>query len=79
MKLVKKRLPMGRPVGIPQPSGPERIKRNLAVIYDSILKRARAGEADQARLALEIVGEIPMKHNEKLKLIEELRKVAEAA
>jgi len=54
----KKRLPKGRPPGIAQPNGPERIRRKIAVIYDSILKRALAGEAAPARLCLEIVNEI---------------------
>ena len=54
----RKRLPTGRPVGIPQPKGPERIRRKVSVIYDSILKRALAGEDGPARLCLEVAGEI---------------------
>ena len=56
---LKKRLPLGRPEGIPQPSGPERIRRKVPVIYDSILKRAVGGDAACARLCLEIAKEIP--------------------
>ena len=55
-KLKKKRLPTGRPEGIPQPDGPERMRRSLSVIDDSVLKRARAGEAEAARLVYERLG-----------------------
>ena len=60
MKKPTKRLPTGRPFGIPQPSGPERIKRKLPVLYDSILKRAIGGDAWNACLALVIVEALPV-------------------
>jgi hypothetical protein len=55
---LKGRAPTGRPPGIPQPKGPERIKRKMSVIYDSLLKQALAGNPDAARLCLELAGEI---------------------
>jgi hypothetical protein len=75
----RRRLPLGRPPGISQPKGPERIRRKVAVIYDSVLKRALAGEADQARLALEIVGELPLKKRSAQEIVQQLVKVTEEA
>lgn len=63
-KAKNKTKPRGRPTGIPQPSGPERIRRKVRVIYDSVLKRALAGDAEAARLCLEIAGELPKKDAE---------------
>jgi hypothetical protein len=76
---TKPRFPTGRPPGIAQPKGPERIRRKIPVIYDSVLKRALAGDADAARLALEIVGELPpsKKADKDIEnLVAQLRKMA---
>ncbi|MGH7973205.1 MAG: hypothetical protein ACREIC_31180 [Limisphaerales bacterium] len=44
----------GRTPGIPQPTGPEKIKRDETVIWDSLLRRARAGEAEAVRLCKDL-------------------------
>ncbi len=50
----KKRLPRGRPDGIPQPTGPERIRRKEPVVWDSLYKRAIAGEPEAVRLCVDL-------------------------
>lgn len=54
MQAKVKRLPMGRPEGTPQPSGGERIKRQQRVIWDSLLKRAVAGEPEAVKLCIDL-------------------------
>jgi len=56
---MKNKTPQGRPEGIPNPDGPERIRRKKTVIWDTVLKRAIGGDAGNARIALEAIGEIP--------------------
>lgn len=54
LKQKKRSIASGRPDGIPQPTGPERIKRKESVIWDSLGKRAIAGEPDAIRLCIDL-------------------------
>ena len=49
----------GRPKGIPNPDGRERIRRQAHNLYDALLRKALAGDAEAVRLCFEIVGEYP--------------------
>ena len=46
----------GRPKGV---TGPERLRKRTKDLYDVLLKKALAGDAEAIRLCFEITGEHP--------------------